>query len=143
MTPAATLIRTFRKLRRFQQKKAAYLLGVLQGYLSGIENGARNVQWDKFKVQIISGYKLTNAEIDTLNEAIKYSNHKIILSLTMPESKYRLAHDFFNRLDSMNQRDMEIINLILSLSELDQDKSFINVPSRQALLTIARKRRNH
>ncbi|TXI45770.1 hypothetical protein [Methylophilus sp.] len=143
MTPAATLILTFRKLRRFQQKKAAYLLDVLQGYLSGIENGARNVQWDKFKVQIISGYKLNDAETDTLNEAIKYSNHKIILSLKMSESKFRLAHNFFNRLESMNQRDMDMINLILSLAELDQDKLFINAPSRRALFTIAARRRNH
>lgn len=143
MTPAATLTRTFRKIRGYQQKYAAYLLEILQGYLSGIENGDKNVKWEKFRVRIISAYKLSQDEIDQLNEAIKYSDHKIILPLKMPESKFRLAHDFINKLESLNQRDMEIINLTLSLSELDPTKSPIKHPSRQALLNIARKRRNH
>jgi transcriptional regulator with XRE-family HTH domain len=139
MTPAATLLRYFRKIRGYPQKYGAYLLGHGQSYVSNIETGKRNLDWEKFKAKLISGYQLSNSEIDELNEAIKYSKHIITLSLTMPEEDFRLAHDFFENLEHLSQIQKNQIKFTLLRSEINQILSSGNMMARNAVLALRRK----
>jgi len=112
MSPAAILLKHFRITRKYRQKYAAYLLGFSPSYLSGIENGHTSVNWNKLKEKVASAYKLTDAEIVDLDEAIKLSNHKITLPLKMPEENFKVAHEFTNSIGLLNPIELYLVREI-------------------------------
>ncbi|MBF5037949.1 helix-turn-helix transcriptional regulator [Methylophilus sp. 13] len=138
MSPAATLLRHFRINRGYQQKYAAYLLGHDQSYLSGIENGYTSVNWNKFKTKVTSGYQLTDAEIVELDEAIKLSNHKITLPLTMSEENFKVAHELINTVEFLNPVELELFRTNLSLLSQKSQENSMHWISRAALMKLAR-----
>lgn len=69
-TDVGPLVRAARKAQRMRQDDAAGAIGVSENFLSKIEHGAHNAQWDKL-FQVLQGLGI-RVEVDIPDDAKPY-----------------------------------------------------------------------
>lgn len=116
MTPAATLVRSFREERGLSQKAAAYMLGSSQSFISSIETGVTSIPQNGFVEKLVREYKLKEVDERELNEAIRFSNRHFSLPIKSSANLVWITNAFFQQLDQLSEDQIDMISLVLKMN---------------------------
>lgn len=111
-TPFGVLFRTLRIKHNEVLSDASKFLNVTSAYISSVECGKRPVP-DEWAALIIAHYRLNQAEISELNQAIEESKTSIKINLSHSGAAQRSAAIQFQR--SFDEMDDETANKILKI----------------------------
>ncbi|MFD1122969.1 helix-turn-helix domain-containing protein [Methylophilus flavus] len=118
MSPGALFLKTARSSRNLYQKEIAHLLGLNASTIACIESGHKNVDWKKLELVMIEKLQLNESERLQLADAVSHSDHKFRLSLKTPHDKFYIVNEIFNQLDTMSQKQVDLIKLCLRLEDI-------------------------
>jgi len=117
MSPFAETLRALRMQHGLRQGDLAQLLGCDRGKISALENDLRESVSEAFVADLVTALSLSAQEYEHLLTAMRESQRSYLVPVDAPPKAYRLAHELFLRLDTLPERQIDALRLVLKLHQ--------------------------
>ena len=114
MTPFGMYMRMLRLEKGLLLKDVAEQMEVTSAYLSALEHGKKGVPNAQFVSALENRLKLDAKQRDALRRAVRDSSTNLAIPPKMKPSVFETAHAFARKLPSLSDRQLDLINNILS-----------------------------
>jgi len=117
MSPFASYLKELRCRRGLKQKDTAELLGYEQSYISALERSAKGPPKQDFVTRLIRVLKLSAAEREDLEDALRKSKRQVSLPCSAPAEEYELMRELEPQLGRLHPIQIKMIRQVLSLPQ--------------------------
>jgi transcriptional regulator with XRE-family HTH domain len=129
VSPFSRFLKLIRLKRGFRQKQLALHLGYEPSYLSALERGEKGPPRDDFIARLIRGLSLNQHEQVELEEALKSSRRQFSIPRSATDSEFQLVHQLVPKLGNLNQLQIQLIQIALSIPAACGDVQNLAMPA--------------